>query len=312
MNELLPAPTGVFKEKFGSDNRTEWLPNAVPTYEAALPSDLVEDVADAARHARSESTKRGYRVAWRKFSQWCADHGRCALPAAPETVQAWIAALGREQKVSTITHKLAAIANAHRLNAYPFDHKLMTGFVLEGLRRKNGTAAKKAKAINLDAIREALGSLPSGISGTRDRALLLVGFFGALRRSEIVGIDVAHVEIMPQGIRLTIPRSKTDQYGTGQVIGLPRRGDDLCPVRAFEEWMAISGIREGAVFRRVLKGGAIADRLTAQSVRLIIQKRTGRDDFTAHGLRSGFVTEAARRGVASAVIRKTTRHTNDR
>jgi integrase len=146
--------------------------------------------------------------------------------------------------------------------------------------------------------------------------LLLVGFMGALRRSEIVGLDVGSlgegatgtVEIATDGLLIHLARSKTDQEGAGQKIAIPRRRDGLCAAAALEAWLSTAGISSGPVFRFVTQVGDIsASRLTAQSVRLIVKKRIG-DFDTAHGLRSGFITEGARRGAGDRELMKTSRH----
>jgi integrase len=219
-------------------------------------------------------------------------------------------------KVSTITTRLAAVANAHRLAGFSFDRKVMVGLVLDGIRRQNGTAKDRARAIVLADIRAAVDRLPATLAGRRDRALLLIGFFGALRRSEIVGLDVnatlsdggtGNLQIVSDGLLIHLARSKTDQVGAGQQVGIPRRRDDLCPVRALEDWLGTSGIVNGAAFRSVSQVGVIGSRLTAQSVRLIVQRHLGIDD-TAHGLRAGFITEGARRGATAQALQQTSRH----
>ena len=147
-------------------------------------------------------------------------------------------------------------------------------------------------------------------------AALLSPWASRLRRSEIVGLDVGslgdgatgYVEIATDGLLIHLARSKTDQEGTGQKIAIPRRRDELCPARALEAWLNAAGISAGPVFRFVTQAGDIsASRLTAQSVRLIIKKRIG-DGDTAYGLRSGFISEGARRGAGDREIMKTSRH----
>jgi integrase len=192
----------------------------------------------------------------------------------------------------------------------------MVGLTFDGIRRQNGTAKRQARAIVLADVHAAIGRLPPTLAGRRDRALLLIGFFAALRRSELVGLDVTaaltdgatgYIEILSEGLLVRLMRSKTDQCGAGQQVGIPRRRDDLCPVRALEEWLAASGITSGAAFRTISKAGVIGSRLTPQSVRLIVQRHLGADD-TAHGLRAGFITEGARRGATAQALQQTSRH----
>jgi integrase len=155
---------------------------------------------------------------------------------------------------------------------------------------------------------------PAGkLKGLRDKALLLLGFGGAFRRSELVALDVADIEETDEGLRVTIRRSKTDQDGVGQTIAVVRGGAQ-CPVRAVRAWLDAAGITEGPVFRPVRKGGAVRDRrLSAQTVRIIVRayaKQVGldADEFSAHSLRSGFLTSAARRGASIFKMRDVSRH----
>src|SRR5262249_45701724 len=203
-----------------------------------------------------------YQLAWRQFTEWCAEHGRSPLPASPLTIQAWIVDLSNEPnalKVSTIQGRIAAIAHAHRIADHAFDQRVMVGATLDGLKRTKGTAPKQARAIVLADVRAAVERLPNTVAGLRDKALLLVGFMGALRRSEIVGLDIGeigegatgYVEIAADGLLIYLAKSKTDQEGAGQKIAIPRRRDDLCPARALEVWLNAGGIGAGPVFRFV-------------------------------------------------------------
>ena len=154
---------------------------------------------------------------------------------------------------------------------------------------------------------------PVGLKGLRDRALILLGFAGAFRRSELVALDVADLEETDEGYRITIRRSKTDQEGVGAVIAIVR-GGSTCPVKAVRAWLAASGISEGPLFRPVAKGGRLgARRLTANSVCDLVKAyavRLGLNaaDFGAHSLRSDFLTSAARRGASVFKMRDVSRH----
>ncbi len=165
--------------------------------------------------------------------------------------------------------------------------------------------AEQARAMALSA--------PEGLRGLRDRALLLLGFAGAFRRSELVALDVADLEETEDGYRITIRRSKTDQEGQGQVIAIVR-GNSTCPVKAVKAWLAASGITEGPLFRSVAKGARLgAQRLTDKSVCTIVKAYAGRlgldpAAFGAHSLRAGFLTSAARRGASVFKMRDVSRH----
>lgn len=160
----------------------------------------------------------------------------------------------------------------------------------------------------------AMASRPDGCpSSLRDRALFLLGFAGAFRRSELVALDVADIEEVPEGLRVTIRRGKTDQEGHGSVVAIIR-GEVACPVSALQEWLQAAGITEGPVFRAIRRGGHIrAERLTDRSVANIVKthaERVGLDPtlFSGHSLRSGFLTSAAKRGASLFKMMATSRH----
>ena len=275
---------------------------------------------DTRRASKAKGTLRAYASALRSFEAWCKLHGMTALPAEPETVVLFIESeMMAGRKVSTIEMKLAAIRFMH----------LKTGHVsptacqavieeMEGVRREIGTAPVKKKAATAELVAGMVASIPADtIKGKRDRALLLLGFAGALRRSELVGLNVADLEIGADGIVLTIRRSKTDQEGAGQIIGIPN-GAKLRPVEAVTAWLEVSGIEEGAIFRPVGKSGRLHDaRLSDRSVANLVKhyaKASGLDvaDFSGHSLRAGYITSAAENGVDEGRIMDQSRHTDIR
>jgi integrase len=157
-------------------------------------------------------------------------------------------------------------------------------------------------------------ALPAGLVGTRDRALLLLGFAGALRRSELVALEVADARLTREGLEVTIRRSKTDQEGEGQKVGIPRgEHKDTCPVRAYSAWLEEAGIPEGRVFRSVSRHGAINGTMSDRAVALVVKRaalRVGVEagNLAGHSLRAGLVTAAAAAGVAERAIMNQTRH----
>jgi integrase len=171
---------------------------------------------------------------------------------------------------------------------------------------------RKAPAV-AEVLRDMARTAPAGLKGLRDRALLLMGFGGALRRSELVALDVADLEETEDGLRVTIRRSKTDQEGHGVTIAIVR-GGTCCPVKALKAWLDAAGITAGPVFRPVRKGGKVRDRrLTAKSVCDLVKAyadAVGLDaaTFGAHSLRAGFLTSAARRGASVFKMRDVSRH----
>jgi site-specific recombinase XerC len=230
--------------------------------EAATPALPVADIEAATAFARQEkaaSTRKAYRSDFALFRAWCLAKGVPALPASPESVAAYLAheaAAGRA--ASTITRRCAAIRYAHRLaDLDPPTHSEKVRATLRGIRRTIGAAPARKAPVLADTARAMALSVPDGLKGLRDRALLLLGFAGAFRRSELVALDVADLEETDEGLRVTIRQSKTDQEGHGQVIAIAR-GSSTCPVKAIKAWLEASGITEGPLFRPVAKGGHLA------------------------------------------------------
>src|SRR5664279_2246636 len=203
-------------------------PDAIlaPGTESAAPTAAGQAALDAAQalaqHAASPATLRAYRADWAHFAAWCAEKGFVPVPAAPAIVGAY----------------LGSLADSHAPSS---------------IRRR---PARKAAALSLVQLRQLLATCDSSARGRRDRALLLFGFTGALRRSELVSLHVEDVAIIAGGLRLRILRGKTDQTGQGAEIGLPRgRHAETCPVRAFEAWQAVAKRNAGPLFRKISTGG---------------------------------------------------------
>jgi len=263
-----------------------------------------------AKKSRAENTWRTYESAWRQFDEWCLSVVLPSLPAGPETVAMFIASQADEGKaVATLEHRLAAIRLMHLGQGLPSPHNtLAVEEVMRGLRRvraKEGRVSNQ-KAPVVDAlVKRMVDSLDlTKKRGVRDRALLLYGFAGALRRSELVGINVQHIEAHDRGHLLTIPFSKGDQEGKGQVIPiLAQPGSPYCPGAALQEWIAAAKVREGAVFLRCFRNDAISDkRLGDRAVAEVIKDAIHRlddktvrvEDYSGHSLRRGFLTSAGK------------------
>jgi integrase len=257
-----------------------------------------------ARQAKAPSTWRVYRSDWSAFQRWCAEVELVPLPAAPSTVALYLAAEAQAGKApSTLNRRLAAIRLVHLGSKHRSPHDAPeVATVLEGVRRSWKRAPRqKTPAVDADLKRLVDAVTPQTRRGFRDRALLLLGFAGALRRSELVALDVDDLQTVDEGLRIRIASSKTDQTGHGQSIAVPRVPDSpWCPVAAVQAWLAVAGLDSGPVFRRMQRGDAVGrDRLTAQSVALVIKElaaRCGLDpaNYAGHSLRSGFLTSAAR------------------
>ncbi len=280
-------------------------------------------LAVAARFARrsaAANTLRAYRADWTHYAAWCETAGFEPVPAAPSTVGAYLASLAETHAPTTIRRRLSAIARMHRFNDLPWNsaHRDIQE-PLRGVLREHGRPVAKAGAITLVELRRLVATCDRSAPGLRDRALLLIGFAAALRRSEIVALRVEDLVSVPGGLRLRLRRSKTDRAGEGTEVGLPRgHHRETCPVAAFEAWQAVARRKAGPLFRRVLASGRIGDAaLNADSVRLILRRRAGMaglereaawERLSPHGLRSGFISEAYQAGVRDEDIMRHTRH----
>jgi integrase len=273
---------------------------------------------DFADQALSPATRRAYRAGWQHFCRWCEAAGWPALPAAPETVGAYLATLAPSCASSTLVQRLAALSRAHRLASLPWPsaHPAIRN-TLRGIQRRHGRPAQQAAALMTDDLTRLVATCDATLAGQRDRALLLLGYAGALRRSELVAIAREHVTFDKDGLRLLIPRAKGDQTGKGVSIGLPRAGaPDRCPVRALEVWLEASGCRYGPVFRGIDHRGVISTRgLHPDAVRTILARRAALAGVVAasgerlspHGLRAGFITQAYLNGARDEQIMEHTR-----
>jgi site-specific recombinase XerD len=287
-----------------------WIPDHAPATASSAAAAAVYVEA-----SRAEATHRGYRRDLARFAAWCGGHEVACLPAAPETVALYLAHRAQAgAKPATVARALAAIADAHRAAGLPSPREATAvRAVMSGIRRTHGTAPRQAQPLSVAQLR---AMLPDGHSRAelRDRALLLLGFAGAFRRSELVALDVADLELDPEGFRVRLRRGKTDQEGHGEIKGIPYgQHAETCPVRAVQAWIAAAGIREGALFRRVQLGGAVGGRLAGHAVAEVIKRRAtaaGLDatHLSGHSLRAGFATAAARRGKSEHEIMRQTGH----
>ena len=305
------------------DDATETLP-VVPagrsgvvdgpgTAEAALA------VAKAyASQAHAPATLRAYEADWTDFAAWCHSANLASCPATPAAVAAYLASLALTHGRSALERRLAAIGHQHRRRGMEWAVHPAIRATLRGIFRTHATRGRQAAALTSVELRKLLAGCGTDLAGVRDRALLLTGFAGALRRAELVGIDREHITFVASGLRLLIPRSKTDGEGEGAEIGLPRgKRPDTCPVRALETWLERSDCQFGPVFRKVDQWGNIEHaRLGPDAVRQILRKRAAAAGLTVpaaerlspHGLRAGFVTEAYQAGARDEQIMAHTRH----
>lgn len=274
--------------------------------------------ADAAQ-AKSAATARAYRADLADFRGFCAETGLAAFPASPETVAAFLSARAATHSHATLRRRLAAIGAGQAAAGFPWlpGHPIIRD-TLRGIARRLPARSRPAGALTTDLIRRLVATCDSGMTGARDRAMLLIGYAGALRRAELVAIERNHISFETFGLRLLIPTSKTDQEGQGAEIGIPRgMKRDTCPVRAIEEWLRLSECDMGPVFRRIDRwGGLDMQGLHPDAVRRILLHRarmagitmSGRDRLSPHGLRAGFITEAYQAGARDEDIMQHSRH----
>lgn len=279
-------------------------------------ADLAQKAADnefarAAHYAaasRSANTRKAYRSDWSDWSTHCETRGWSALPANPAEVAAYLAAMADAgRKVSTIRRRLVAIGVAHKMagQASPAEAPGVR-MTVEGIERKLGSAPLKKAALTVDLVAKALKKVPEDLTGKRDRALIMVGFAAALRRSEIVGLDVGDIRHHPKGLVVNIRRSKTDQRGEGKTKAIPH-GRRIHVAEALDAWLAASGIKEGPIFRGVRGPHVLSGRLCTEQVARIVKARASAiglnpKSFAGHSLRSGYISSAADTGATLQTI----------
>ncbi len=308
-----------------------WFDDALDAQPPAADDTLATARAAArayAHQAKAANTRRAYRAAVRAWCTWCERHGLPALPATGADVAAFLAAeRGRGLSPATLDLRRAGIRHLHRLAGRPVPtDDACVAEALAGIRREvagRGGQPRRKKAATVTVLHRLLAPIPEDLRGLRDRALLLTGFAGALRRSELAAIQVADLEPTERGLRLRLAQTKGSQTAA-VTVPLPYGDTTLCPVRALERWLAAAGIVEGPVFRRLwcparpIAGTPAIPRLghaalTARSVALVIQARAveagfGRRDLGGHSLKRGALTTGMDRGVHPAKLKRLGRH----
>lgn len=282
----------------------------VPAGAAALVA-AVKNAADFAKAAKSKNTLRAYESDWRHFSIWCESFSCKPLPAHPGQVAAYLGALASGGlKAKTIGRRASAIGFYHLRAGHenPAAHTGVTD-TLAGIRNTLGTRPAKKAALTAELVGKSVKKIRADLAGLRDRALLLLGFAAALRRSELVALDLDDIVRHPKGIIVNLRRSKTDQAGAGTVKAVPH-GHKLKAVAALDAWLAAARLGEGPLFRGVRGKSVLPSRLCDRQVARIVKKRAaqiGLDPaaFAGHSLRSGFLTSA---GDANANVDRMRRH----
>lgn len=289
-----------------------------PVDEATLWPALPTAVREYIHAATAPRTRQAYREDLARFLAW---GGR--IPSPPEVVAAYLAAHGESHAPATLGRWAVSLGRAHTSQglADPCRNELVRA-TLRGIRRARGVAPRQVAPLEREALLALLAPLGEATRDARDRALLLIGFAAALRRSELVALTSADVAFTAQGLVLTVRRSKTDQEGMGRTIGIPPACGSVCPVRALRAWLATAaGMKRAGVpatpaplFRPIDRHGRLAPQaLTGHAVAVIVKQRAAAaglapEEFSGHSLRAGFCTAAARHGAPSWRIQQISGH----
>lgn len=273
----------------------------------------VSDVRHYVENALSSNTRKAYKNDLAHYRAWGG-----TIPSESHTIAAYLTAHAGILAISTLQRRLVSIAKGHTLQGYVDPVKTdLVNMTMRGIRRVHGKPQAQVSPVLKEDLVVMLSHCPDTLKGKRDQALLLLGFCGALRRSELVAVRVEDLEFSSQGLILTLPRSKTDQTGQGRKIGIPRGRGKICPVGSVAFWIKTSGIENGSIFRSLTKGGVLSEApLSSRAVADIIKhyaEKSGLkpEKYSGHSLRSGLCTSAAQHGVSSWKIRQQTGHKSD-
>jgi integrase len=293
-----------------------------PTPRAAVTATPASSIGIACTDARvlhfieaatAPNTRRAYDSDLKHFLAWGG-----SLPASPDVVARYLAAHATTHVMATLARRLVAIRRAHALQGLPDPVRSeLVRLTFRGIRRAHGRPQRRAAALAAKEMATIVASLGDSVRDVRDRALLLIGFAGAFRRSELSRIDCKSIERTPRGVVITIPRSKTDQEGQSRQVAIPHGQNTICPVRALDQWLERAGISKGPMFRPVTRRGhVLPGRLSGDSIASIVKQRVraiGLDPtrYSGHSLRAGFVTSAARAGTPAWRIKAQTGHASD-
>lgn len=277
------------------------------------PSDQLayERLREYVQAADAPNTLRAYQSDLRHWKAWGG-----VFPAPATLVADYLVAHVESLTMATLRRRLIAIGRAHATHGLPNPvASELVRLTMKGIARRHGKPQRRMKPLLKEDVLRLLACMDDSLRDTRDRALLLIGFAGGFRRSELVGIMVADLEYRREGVVITLPRSKTDQEGHGRQVGIPYGRGTVCPVKSLMAWLERANIPEGRVFRQVAKGGRVGGNLSALAVREIVKERAeaaGLDatDFGAHSLRSGLVTSATQAGHATHKIMAQTGHSS--
>ena len=281
---------------------------------------LHEDTLNNLKLSKSNNTLRAYKSDFKDFGAFCAKHGLSSMPTEPKIVSLYLTHLSTSSKMSTLRRRLVSIGVVHKLKGHYLDTKHPVIIEnLMGIKRKKGSIQTGKKPLLINHLKKIINVIDEQkiekIKKLRNRTLILIGFGGGFRRTELISIDYEDLDFVEEGVKITLRRSKTDQFGEGLVKGLPYfTNEKYCPVTSLKNWINLSQIKTGPIFRRFAKGAILTGhRLTDQSVVLIIKnylKLVGIEsqNYSGHSLRSGFATVAAESGADERSIMAMTGH----
>ena len=281
---------------------------------------LHEATLNNLKNSKSDNTLRAYRSDFKDFGAFCAKHGLNSLPSEPKIISLYLTYLSKSSKISTLRRRLVSISMVHKLKGHYLDtkHPIIVENLM-GIRRVKGSIQNGKKPLLINHLKSIINAIDKEnyeeIKKLRDKSIILIGFGGGFRRTELISINYEDLEFVSEGLKIIIRRSKTDQFGEGMIKGLPYFTNvNYCPVLNLKKWLELSKIKSGAIFRRFSKGSSITNnRLTDQSVVLLIKKYLNlagieNKNFAGHSLRSGFATVAAESGANERSIMAMTGH----
>ena len=282
---------------------------------------LQEETLLNLKSSKAGNTVRAYKSDFNHFGLFCTQKGFKSLPTEPKIVSLYLTYLStKDAKMSTLKRRLVSIGVIHKLKGHYLDTKHPT--IIEnimGIKRRKGSIQRSKKPLLINDLKEIINAIDEQknkeIKKIRDRSIILIGFSGGFRRSEIVSLDYDDLDFVREGLKITLRRSKTDQFGEGSLKGLPYfDNQQYCPVASIQKWLNISKINSGPLFRRFSKGSKLSEnRLTDQTVALLVKEYlqiAGIDskNYSGHSLRSGFATSAAESGAEERSIMAMTGH----
>ena len=281
---------------------------------------LHETTLNNLKSSKANNTLRAYKSDFKDFGAFCAKHGFNSMPTEPKIVSLYLTHLSENSKISTLRRRLVSIGVVHKLKGHYLDTKHPVIIEnLMGIKRKKGSIQTGKKPILINHLKQIINVIDEQkiekIKKLRNKTLVLIGFGGGFRRTELISINHEDIDFVQEGVKITVRRSKTDQFGEGMIKGLPFFSNEkYCPVTNLKNWLILSKIKTGPIFRRFAKGPILTrHRLTDQSVVLIIKdclKLAGieNQNFAGHSLRSGFATVAAESGADERSIMAMTGH----